>query len=484
MPEFKARPYQRPIISTIINVKRVNIWATMGSGKTGAVLKAVSRMLQAGMLSDYVPGDPTTDRVLVLAPLRVASVTWPDEQDKFNFPCIRLTDATGPAAWREQALESDANVVSINYEAIDWLINYYGNDFPFTMVVADESTKLKAFRTRQGSKRAKILSRIAHKKLNKKRQVSRWVNLTGTPSPNGLKDLWGQQWFIDAGVRLGNSFEAFKNRFFTSERVGANEYAVQIMPNAGADKQIRKLLKDATLTVDAAEYFGCDKPIVVPVVVSLPKKAQAVYDKMVKQLAAELDDGHVEAVNAAAKTSKCLQIAGGAVYVTDDDGEASTEWEEVHDAKLQGLDSIVEELAGAPLLVAYQYKHDVIRIKKRFPQAVMLSKGREADKQIRDWNAGKIPMLLVHPASAGHGLNLQDGGHHLAFFNDTWNFEHYAQVVERIGPVRQMQSGHPRPVFVYLIQAAGTLDMTVAQRRDGKRTVQDLVMEYMKGKGL
>ncbi|MCR3282441.1 ATP-dependent helicase, partial [Salmonella enterica subsp. enterica serovar Mbandaka] len=192
--------------------------------------------------------------------------------------------------------------------------------------------------------------------------------------------------------------------------------------------------------------------------------------------------GRVEAANAAARTQKCLQIASGAVYTTGEDGEASRDWEPVHNAKLDALESIYEELNGAPLLVAYQYQHDRARILKKFPDAVALAKGQKGNRQIEAWNHGEIPMLLVHPASAGHGLNLQDGGCHLAFYSMTWNYEHYAQVIERIGPVRQMQAGHPRPVFVYQIQAEGTLDQVVQARLEGKADVQDLLMEYCKVK--
>lgn len=220
----------------------------------------------------------------------------------------------------------------------------------------------------------------------------------------------------------------------------------------------------------------------MPAVVPLPAKARKVYDQMEKELFAELEAGEVEAANAAAKTAKCLQIAGGAVYVTDEDGEPSTEWQLVHNAKLDALESIVDELSGAPLLVAYQYKHDRARILKKFPSAVALAKGAKGNAQIEAWNRGEIEMLLVHPASAGHGVNLQDGGCHMAFFSLTWSYEQYAQVIERIGPVRQFQSGHPRPVFVYQIQAEDTLDQVVQARLEGKEDVQQLLMDYCKVK--
>lgn len=472
--KFDPRPYQWTMIKHMLRNPRSNVWATMGSGKTGSALYVVNHLFKTGELVD---GE---DRVLVLAPLRVASKTWPDESNKWKFPCLRVADGTGSVAHRLATLEEDFNVICLNYECIEWLIGLYGSDldeWPFTMVIADESTKLKSYRTKQGSKRARALARVAHLK-----QVSRWVNLTGTPSPNGLKDLWGQNWFIDGGKRLGLSFQAFSDRWLISVQEGDHKAAKSYKPRPGADSEIHAALADVSITVDAAEYFGCEEPVVVPVLVDLPKKARKVYQEMEEKLFCELEEGEVEAVNAAARTQKCLQIASGAVYTTDDDGDRSQDWEKVHDAKLDALDSIYEELAGAPLLVAYQYKHDLARIKKRFPFAQELKKGQAGNKQITQWNKGRVPMLLVHPASAGHGLNLQDGGHHLAIFSDTWNYEHYAQVVERIGPVRQFQAGHPRPVFIYLIQARDTLDELVVKRRSGKHEVQSLLMDYMKRK--
>lgn len=475
MPRFKRRDYQKKITDHILEHPRANIWATMGAGKTSSVMWSLDRMLRTGILEDWTGN--TGDRVLILAPLRVASGTWPAEQMKWGFPHLRVGHATGKEQDRIRALNDDYNVLAVNYEVIDWLIDFYGDAWPFTVIVADESTKLKSFRSKSGgSKRAKSLSKVAFGK------VKRFINLTGTPSPNGLKDLWGQNWFIDAGERLGSSYTAFTDRWFSSMQKGNHPAAKEYAPRPGADTEIHEKLKDVSLTVDAAEYFGCDKPVVVPVVVELPPRAKAIYKEMEEKLFAELENGEVEAANAAARTAKCLQIASGAVYVTGEDGEATREWERIHDVKLDALDSIIEELAGAPLLVAYQYKHDLARILKRFPQAQEFKKGNRGNIQVEEWNNGNIPILCVHPASAGHGLNLQDGGHHLAFMSDTWNYEHYAQIVERIGPVRQMQAGHPRPVFIYLIQANGTLDAVLAARREDKRSVQDLLMDYMKKK--
>lgn len=444
---------------------------------TSATLWSLNKMFQTGILDDWNAETMTGDRVLVLAPLRVASGTWPKEQTQWQFPALRVVDGTGSRQYREDVmLNDDANVVCCNYDILEWLVEFWGDRWPFTVIVADESTKLKSFRSKGGSKRARALGKVAHKK------IKRFINLTGTPAPNGLKDLWGQCWFLDAGQRLGSSYQSFTDRWFVSVQEGSHHAAKSYKPRSGADTEIHSRIADISLTVDAAEFFGCDKPVVVPVVVPLPPKARKAYDQMEKELFAQLEAGEVEAANAAARTQKCLQIASGAVYTTGDDGEATKEWEAIHNAKLDALESIFDELNGAPLLVAYQFQHDRARILKKFPDAVALAKGKKGNDQIDAWNRGEIPMLLVHPASAGHGLNLQDGGCHLAFFSSTWNYEQYAQVIERIGPVRQHQAGHPRPVFVYQIQAADTLDQVVQARIEGKEEVQDLLMQYCKQK--
>lgn len=468
--KFRRREYQKLITAFALKHARCNIWATMGSGKTGSMLWVVNKLFQMGELVDGV------DRVLVLAPLRVASGTWPQEQEQWQFSCLRVVDGTGTEKQRVAALNSDANVICVNYDVAEWLIEYFGDEWPFTMVIADESTKLKGYRSRQGSKRARALAAIAFK------GVKRWVNLTGTPAPNGLKDLWGQNWFIDAGERLGTSYKSFTDRWFISKPVTQGSYTMTHAPIKNSEKQIHAKLADCSLTVDAAEFFGVDKTNYINVTVTLPPKAKRLYDEFEAELFAELEEGTIEAANAAAKTIKCLQLASGAVYKVDDDGDRTDEWALVHNAKLDALESILEDLNGAPLLVAYQYKHDLARLKKKFPQGREMGKGKKGVADMAAWNRGEVPIMFAHPASAGHGLNLQDGGHHLAFFSDTWNFEHFAQIVERIGPVRQHQAGHPRPVFVYLIQAKGTLDELVAARRDSKRDIQDDLMDYMKRK--
>jgi len=453
---MKLRPYQQLIIQHILEKERCNAFVPMGLGKTISTLKA----LEANALADDSP-------VLVLAPLRVAQSTWPDEVKKWKLD-LPITPIVGTAEQRALALRNDSLIFTTNYENLPWLIDWFKYNprpWPFKTIVADEVTKLKGFRTRQGTKRAKALAEVAHKK------VDRWIGLTGTPAPNGLKDLWGPMWFVDGGQRLGKSFTAFSERWFRKNYDG---YGME--PVAHAQEEIQSLIGDVCLSLDAKDYFDLKEPIKNVIEVQLPAKAMRQYRDMEKKMFLELE-GHlgpteIEALNAASKTQKCLQLANGAIY-TDD----AKHWSEVHDAKIQALDDIIEEAGGAPILVAYHFKHDLARLKSAFPRGRVLDADPET---IRSWNAGKIPILFAHPASAGHGLNLQDGGNILVFFSVNWNLEEHQQIIERIGPTRQAQAGHDRPVFLHYILAHDTVDLDVMERLETKASVQDILMKAMK----
>jgi SNF2 family DNA or RNA helicase len=455
---YNPRAYQHTIIDHVLDVRRGAVWASMGLGKTLSTLTALD------ILELAEPGP-----ALVLAPLRVAASTWPDEAKKWaHLRNVEVSAVVGTPAERRAALKRPATIYATNYDNLPWLVEHFGDTWPFRKVVADESTKLKSFRLRQGGVRARSLARVAHCK------VDRFVELTGTPSPNGLQDLWGQAWFLDKGARLGRSFEAFKARWFQSIQVGADRHAVRLKPLPFAQKQIEDYMRDLCLSLDARDYFDISDPIVNVIRVDLPAKARRLYKDMEREMFLALECGaEVEALNAASKTIKCLQLANGAVY-TDDTCSA---FAEIHDAKLQALEDVIGEAAGAPVLVAYHFKSDLARLQRAFPE------GRPLDKDpqtIREWNAGKIPVLFAHPASAGHGLNLQDGGNILAFFGHWWDLEQFQQIIERIGPTRQAQAGHDRPVFIHHIVAADTVDELVIARRESKRGVQDLLLEAMK----
>lgn len=450
--KFTPRPYQTMIRDHILDRPRSAIWAGMGMGKTTSTLNAIDAI----SLADSTP-------VLVLAPLRVAKSTWPEEARKWeHLASMPIVPVTGTEAERRAALRIDAQVYTTNYEQLPWLVEHWGERWPYRTVVADESTKLKSFRLRQGGQRAQALGKVAHTK------IKRFVELTGTPSPNGLADLWGQAWFLDAGQRLGRTFQSFSDRWFRTHPSG---YGTIAMPHAQAEIQER--LADLCLTVDAKDWFDLRDPIVNNIYIDLPIKARKLYADMEKEMFMQLDEHEVEAFGAAARTIKCLQIANGAAYV----GESNTEWKELHDGKLEALESIIEESGGVPVLVAYHFKSDLARLQRAFP------KGRALDQDpqtIRDWNAGKIPVLFAHPASAGHGLNLQDGGNILVYFSHWWNLEERMQILERVGPTRQMQAGHDRPVFVHNIIARDTVDEMVMERVESKREVQDILLAAMK----
>ena len=455
---FTPRKYQHAIIDHVLELPRCAVWAGMGMGKSVSVLTALD------ILELTEPGP-----ALVLAPLRVAASTWPDEARKWDhLRNVEISAVVGTPAERRAALKRPATIYTTNYDNLPWLIEHLGDKWPFRKVVPDESTKLKGFRLRQGGVRARALGKIAHLK------IARFIELTGTPSPNGLQDLWGQAWFLDKGVRLGRSFEAFKSRWFQTIVTGSDRNAVRLEPLPFAQEQIEDRLRDLCLSLDPRDYFDISEPIVNIVRVELPAKARRLYRDMEREMFLALDCGtEIEAFNAASKTIKCLQLANGAVY-TDDKGSA---WAEVHDAKLQALESVIAEAAGMPVLVAYHFKSDLARLQRAFPAGRALDKDPQT---IRDWNAGKIPVMFAHPASAGHGLNLQDGGHILAFFGHWWDLEQYQQIIERIGPTRQAQAGHNRAVFIHHIVATGTVDEIVMARRESKREVQDLLLEAMK----
>lgn len=465
--QWKPRPYQRAIVEHIAKHPRCAIWAGMGMGKTSATLSAL-RALRGKMQG----------AALIIAPLRVATTTWVQEPQKWlHLSGMHIVPIVGNPAQRAAALDTAASAYTINYENIPWLVKYLGKRWFFDAIIADESTRLKGYRTRQGSKRAAALAKVAHR--------SRFfIELTGTPSPNGLQDLWGQAWFLDKGLRLGASFAAFSARWFQTIPLGGHPAAKELRPLPHAQKEIQKALADIILTVQPEDYFNIEKPIVHTVRVQLPAKVRAVYRDMQRELFAQLGDCNIEAVNAAARTTKCLQLASGAVYMGAEGDErraGAMAWADVHGEKLDALESIVEETAGASLLVRYHWQHSLRRILARFPKARILDKNPGT---IADWNAGKIPMLLAHAASAGHGLNLQDGGHHYVAFDAWWDLEQHEQITERIGAVRQLQSGHPRPVWHYHIVAENTLDEAVLDRLETKRSIQDALLRAMKkGKG-
>ena len=471
MSVFTPRPYQQLIRSFALEHNRCNIFASPGMGKTSAAYDIFESLRLVGQAR----------RALVLAPKRVAQSAWPDEQTKWaeSFGHLKVVAAVGSVDQRLAALRANADITAVNYDVIPWLMEQYGDAWPFDTVFADESTRLKGLRvsmqtsktgkeyiTGQGSSRAKALSKVAHTK------VRNWYNLTGSPAPNGIQDTFGQQWFIDGGRRLGNSFTAFSQRWFRAVP-GGDGYS-QIEPLAHAQGEIERLLAETSITVDARDWFPIADVIERNVYIDLPPAARKHYREMERELFTEVEQHEVEVFNAGSKAQKCLQIANGTL-IHDTDSRA---WVKVHDEKLEALRSIKEETNGENLLVAYQYKADLERILKAFPKARHLDAN---PRTLTEWNDGKIGMLVCHPASAGHGLSLQHGGRILVDYSSGYNLEFDEQVIERLGPTRQLQSGYNRSVFRYRIVARDTVEEhSVLPRLKLKMSVQDSLKNAMK----
>lgn len=461
---YTPREYQQIMINFMLKNLRCNVFASPGTGKTSSSLYAYDAMRMFG----------EARRALVLAPKRVAKSTWPREVQKWsNMHHITVAAAIGNEQQRIEALKREAMVTCLNYENLPWLMDVLGDYWPFDTVFADESTRLKGLRITlktsklgnefvqgQGSTRAKALSKIAHRK------VRRWINLTGSPAPNGIIDTWGQCWFIDAGRSLGLSFTAFQDRFLTDFKT--EDGYTQWRPQVGSQQIIEDLMRPYSLTIDARDWFDIKEPVESHVKVTLPSKSRRIYDDMEEQLFAELLSGKpIEAFSAGSKSQKLLQIANGTVY----SDTATKQWEVVHDEKIEALKSIVEEFNGEPVLVRYTHIPDKQRILKAFPRAKFLDDNAKTED---DWNAGKIPMLVTHAASAGHGLNLQHGGRVLCDYSQGFSLEEDEQIIERLGPTRQAQSGYDRAVYRRRIVAEDTVEEhSVLPRIKHKMSVQD-----------
>lgn len=461
---YEPREYQRIMINFMLSNLRCNVFASPGTGKTSSSLYAFDAMRMFG----------EAKRALVLAPKRVAMSTWPNEVALWsNFNHMSIAACVGTEAQRIAVLKSEPDIVCINYEQLPWLMEVLGDHWPFDTVFADESTKIKSLRITlqtsklgnefvrgQGSTRAKAISKVAHKR------VRRWINLTGSPAPNGVIDLWGQCWFIDQGMQLGRSFTAFEDRFLTS--VPTSEGYTRKVPVPGAQQIIEQLIKPYSIAIDARDWFDIKEPIESIIKVDLPPKARRAYETMEQELFAELESGvEIEAFHAGSKAQKLLQIGNGTVY-TD---PVTRAWEVVHDEKIEALKSLVTECNGESILVRYTHVPDKERILKAFPRARFLD---DNPKTQDSWNAGNIPMLVAHAASAGHGLNLQHGGRVLCDYSSGYNLEEDEQIVERVGCTRQAQSGYDRAVYRYRIVAADTVEEhSVLPRIKYKMSVQD-----------
>lgn len=381
-------------------------------------------------------------KVLVIAPLRVARDTWPAEIEKWDHLCgLTYTVAIGSEVQRKTALLQRAQVYLINRENVDWLVNKSGLPFDYDMVVIDELSSFKAY----SAKRFRALRKV-------RPNVKRMVGLTGTPSSNGLMDLWAEIGILDMGRRLGRYITHFRSSFFVPDKRN-QQMVFSYKPKPGAEDEIYRLISDITISMKNTDYLKLPELVMNEVPVRLAQEEQQHYQTMKEEMVLSLKGKEIDAVNAAALSGKLLQMANGAVY--DESGGIAR----IHDRKLDALEDLIEAANGKPVLIAYWFKHDLERILERFPAERL-----DGAESIRRWNSGKIPVAVIHPASAGHGLNLQAGGSTLVWFGLTWSLELYQQTNARL-----WRQGQKNTVVIHHILAKGTIDeqvMVALKRKD------------------
>lgn len=392
------------------------------------------------------------DTALVVAPKRVVTDTWARECQKWDhLNHLMVSAIVGSPRERRAAVRRKADIYLVSRDNIKWLIETLDGYWPYDVLVLDE---LSSFKNPQ-TNRFKALRKVAHK-------CKRVIGLTGTPAPNGYTDLWSQIYLLDQGQRLGKTLTDFRRRYCESIRYPSFvKWSVPKERLHDIDKQIA----DICISMTAKDYLKLPPAYYIVTNVTLDTKAQRAYEQMKQEAVLELAGSEIVGVTAATLMNKLLQIAGGAVY--NDDGAVT----EIHDAKLEALEQIVEEAQGQTVLVFYSYKFDVDRIRRRIPEARTL----ETDQDIADWNVGKVPVMLAHPASCGHGLNLQQGGHIIVWFGPTWSLELYQQANARLN-----RQGQDKPVLIYHLVASGTVDERVMEALDNKSTTQAALIDCVK----
>jgi SNF2 family DNA or RNA helicase len=417
-------------------------------GKTGTALMVVDLLKLVG--SSFFP-------VLILAPRRVAEVVWTGERDRWStFQDISMIQVLGDPKAREAALrEPVADVYICTYDLAPWLVEQWTQErWPFKTVIADESSRLKSFRLHQGGKRTQALSNIA-------KVTGRWINLTGTPMPNGPIDLWGSQWFIDFGEALKRSFTAYKEAYFIE-----NQYSHKITLQHGAEAAIHEALKPTMLALRAEDWLDITQPQIIPVEFEMPPAAREQYRRMEKEFFVEVNDAAIEAGTAAIKSSKLLQMCAGSIIDTE-----TGDTHEVHNSRLEALDDVLEQIEPAPLLVSYWWKSDPPRILAHLARKKILARLYGGKKDETDWNARKFRVMLLQEQSA-FGLNLHEPCRDILHYSYTWSAELWQQMVERVGPARQVQAGKKAAVRVWYAIAKGTVDRDVIDSNFGKITVE------------
>lgn len=441
--KFTPHDYQKYAIDFIIENEVSAVFLDMGLGKTVITLTAIQELL-----NNYFD----VKRVLVIGPLRVARDQWPLEISKWDhLKNLKYSVAIGSTAKRIAALrDKNAQVVIINRENVDWLIKH--NPFDFDMVVIDELSSFKSHR----SNRFKALMKV-------RPYIKRIVGLTGTPSSNGLMDLWAEYRLLDMGKRLGRFISGYRETYFLPDK--RNQHIIfSYKPKPGAMDAIYDRISDITISMRSADYLKLPECIMNVSKVELNKHERKKYDELRDEMCVEIKDKEIDAVSAAALSNKLLQMANGAVY----DGDKIAR--HIHDRKLDMLEDLIEGANGKPVLVAYWFKHDIERIRSRFDVREI-----KTAQDIMDWNERKIPLALIHPASAGHGLNLQAGGSTLIWYGLTWSLELYQQTNARL-----YRQGQKDTVVIQHIVAEGTIDERVLAALESKDKTQSALMDAVK----
>lgn len=415
-------------------------------------------------LSEMIYEECAFTRVLLVAPDKVARLTWPDEIGKWDGTRhIRYSVLAGSAEQRKAALQADAEVFIIGVDNLVWLLEQFPKALPFDCLVIDE---LSLFKGRSSQRFLNLRRALARSKVNYR------IGLTGTPSPNGLIDLWAQMRLIDDGERLGDTFGKYLDKYFTTR--GNGMVVFEYRPRGDAEKVISGKLADIVLSMQTRDHKKLPDLVLEDTELTFDPFDQEVYDTLEEQYVLDFDDLEVTVKNGADLVGKLLQISSGAIY-EDKQEDGPRIWHELNTAKMDALEDLVNQHSDENVLVVYQFKHEVERIKRRFPQAVTLPTGKALKQCFDDWNAGKIKMLVIHPASAGHGLNLQFGGRRMIWTSPTWNLEHWLQTLARL-----LRHGATETIYVHRLLVRGTRDMQVRKRINQKDDNQKFILDEIR----
>lgn len=446
--KYNPHKYQSYATDFIINNPIAAVFLEMGLGKSVITLTAMKKLFETN----------TVCKVLVIAPLRVARDTWPQEIKKWDhLKGMKYAVAVGTETERKAAILKSEPVTIINRENVDWLINKSGLPFDFDMVVIDELSSFKSY----GAKRFKALLKV-------RPFIKRIVGLTGTPSSNGLMDLWAEFRILDFGKRLGRYITRYRLSYFEPDKRNA-QMVFSYKPLPGAEDAIYDKISDITISMKSVDYLDMPECVINEVPVFMSPSEQSVYDDFREDMVIKLKNEEIDAANAAVLSGKLLQMANGAVY--DEMGEAHL----IHDRKLDMLEDLIEGANGKPVLVAYWFKHDLVRIEQRLKTLKIPYAKLDTTDSIERWNKGEVPVMLCHPASSGHGLNLQAGGSTLIWFGLTWSLELYQQTNARL-----WRQGQKETVVIHHIICGGTIDEDVMDALKRKEKTQSALIDAVK----